>query len=84
MGASDYIDRMRQALGADFLLSSEIPLPEEITTEAEWMSSVPNGISSRLRRQMMQALLGMVGAAEPYHAKWEKKKGKGRGNSCSS
>ena len=67
----DYLDHIHQAVGADFPLSAEIPLPEELTTSIDWISEVPTTTATKFRDDQLVLLKKFVRGADGTQGYWE-------------
>ena len=71
LGESSYTDHVTQALSTEFPLTKEIPIPTEILSSAEWISSAPQGAILSFWKTQYVAIQQLVVDAAPTQAAWK-------------
>ena len=70
VGATNYVDRIRQATKSDFPPSADIPLPGELAESINWVAEVPTTTSTKFRNPQLESLRKLVADSEPTQKEW--------------
>lgn len=68
--AASIQDHAHKAMGQDFFLSKDIPLPGEIPLSLEFTTTTPYPIQGEFWREQLDRVQNLVGRAEPLQKEW--------------